>query len=68
LIIVLAAVALAAFTSGWVLRDAQARDLGWRKAVTWAVLSVMEWPVFLLLYRRARPRTTVGTRPPRVLE
>jgi hypothetical protein len=66
-IILLAAVAVAAFTSGWVLRDAQARGLGWRKAATWAVLSVMEWPLFLLLYRLARPRTTVGTRPPREL-
>jgi hypothetical protein len=67
-IVLVAAVALAAFTSGWVLRDAQARGLERRKAVTWAVLSVMEWPIFLLLYRRARPRTTVGTRPPRTFD
>jgi hypothetical protein len=64
-IILLAVVSLAAFTSGWVLRDAQARGLGRRKATTWAALALIEWPLFLLLYRLVRPRTTVGDRPSR---
>jgi hypothetical protein len=66
-IALIAVVSLAAFTSGWVLRDAQARGLGRRKAATWAALQLMEWPVFLLLYRLVRPRTTVGDRPSREL-
>jgi hypothetical protein len=68
MIVLIVVVTLVAFTSGWVLRDAQARGLGRRKAATWAALQVMEWPVFLLLYRLARPRTTVGTRPPSDLD
>jgi hypothetical protein len=60
----LVAVAVVSFTGGWVLRDARARGLPLRKALTWAALSSQEWPLFLLLYRRVRPRRTVGDREP----
>ena len=46
----------ASFSSGWVLRDAQARGIPTRKAFTWAALQFVEFPVFLWLYRRIRPR------------
>ncbi len=56
-----AAAVAAAFTvcgisAGWVFRDARARGLPVRKAATWAVLQFSEWPLFLVLYRRIRPR------------
>jgi hypothetical protein len=54
--LVLAAVAVLAFTAGWVFRDARARGLPLRKALTWAALTTQEWPLLLLLYRRTRPR------------
>lgn len=49
-------VAAASFSAGWVLRDARARGIPPRKAFTWAALQFVEWPVFLWLYRRIRPR------------
>jgi hypothetical protein len=48
----------AAFSTGWVLRDAQARELPRRKALTWAALQWIEFPLFLWLYRRIRPKHT----------
>ncbi len=57
------AVAIVSFTAGWVFRDARARGLPLRKAVTWAVLATQEWPLLLLLYRRIRPRRVRGDRP-----
>ena len=42
-------------SAGWVFRDARARGIPARKALTWAVLQGVEWPLFLVLYRRARP-------------
>jgi hypothetical protein len=60
LALLLLAVATVSFTAGWVFRDARARGLPLRKAFTWAVLSSQEWPLFLLLYRRVRPRRLRG--------
>jgi drug/metabolite transporter (DMT)-like permease len=54
--IMLALVGAASFSAGWVLRDAQARGIPTRKARTWAALQFVEFPVFLWLYRRIRPR------------
>ncbi|MBV9661744.1 MAG: hypothetical protein JO337_11360 [Acidimicrobiales bacterium] len=59
----LVAVATVSFTAGWVFRDARARGLPMRKAMTWAVLVTQEWPLLLLLYRRIRPRRLRGDRP-----
>lgn len=56
LVVVLTAVGVVSFTGGWVFRDARARGLPLRKALTWAVLSSQEWPLGFLLYRRVRPR------------
>ena len=53
LLVIIAAVA---FSTGWVLRDAQARGLPRRKALTWAALQWIEFPLFLWLYRRIRPK------------
>jgi hypothetical protein len=55
-LIALAFVVAAAFSTGWVLRDAQARGLPRRKALTWAALQWIEFPLFLWLYRRIRPK------------
>jgi hypothetical protein len=55
-LIVLVLVSAAAFSTGWVLRDAQARGLPRRKALTWAALQWIEFPLFLWLYRRIRPK------------
>lgn len=60
LAVLLVAVSVVSFTAGWVFRDARARGLPLRKAVTWAVLSSQEWPLLLLLYRRVRPRRVRG--------
>jgi hypothetical protein len=60
LTVLLAAVAVVSFTAGWVFRDARARGLPLRKAVTWSVLSSQEWPLLFLLYRRVRPRRVRG--------
>ena len=54
-VVAIAAIAIVSFSSGWVLRDARARGLPTRKAVTWAALQGVEWPLFLWLYHRARP-------------
>jgi len=54
--VVMVAVATCAFVAGWVFRDARARGLPMRKALTWAALQGVDWPMFLWLYRRARPR------------
>jgi hypothetical protein len=56
----LVAVSVVSATAGWVFRDAQARGLPMRKALTWAALASQEWPLFLLLYRRIRPRGLRG--------
>ena len=55
-LIVVVLVGAAAFSTGWVLRDARARGLPRRKALTWAALQWVEFPLFLWLYRRIRPR------------
>jgi hypothetical protein len=55
-LIVLVLVSAAAVSTGWVLRDAQARGLPRRKALTWAALQWIEFPLFLWLYRRIRPK------------
>jgi hypothetical protein len=52
---VAAACALVGFSAGWVFRDARARGVPLRKAVAWAALQGIDWPIFLVLYRRARP-------------
>jgi hypothetical protein len=59
----LVAVSVGSASAGWVARDARARGLPMRKALTWAVLSTQEWPLFLLLYRRVRPRRLRGEQP-----
>jgi hypothetical protein len=58
-LIVIALVSAASFCAGWVLRDAKARGIPRRKAFTWAALQFVEWPLFLWLYHRARPKHTV---------
>lgn len=55
LVVVLVAVS---FSTGWVFRDATARGLPRRKALTWAALQWIEFPLFLWLYRRIRPKGT----------
>lgn len=55
-VIVLVLVSMAAFSTGWVIRDASARGIPRRKALTWAALQWVEFPLFLWLYRRARPK------------
>jgi hypothetical protein len=51
-------VAAAAVSSVWVIRDAHLRNIPRRKALTWAALQWIEFPLFLWLYRRARPKGT----------
>lgn len=60
LVVLLVALAVVSFTAGWVFRDARARGLPLRKALTWAALSSQEWPLLFLLYRRVRPRRLRG--------
>lgn len=60
LVVLLVAVSAASASAGWVFGDARARGLPLRKALTWAALQAVEWPVFLLLYRRIRPRRLRG--------
>lgn len=55
-LIVLVLVSAVAFSTGWVLRDAQARGIPRRKTFTWAALQWVEFPLFLWLYRRIRPK------------
>ncbi len=57
-LIAIAVVGAASFCAGWVLRDAKARRIPRRKAFTWAALQFVEWPLFLWLYHRARPKRT----------
>jgi hypothetical protein len=61
-VIAIALVAAAALSSVWVIRDASLRNIPRRKALTWAALQWIEFPLFLWLYRRARPKT-VRSRP-----
>jgi hypothetical protein len=63
LTVLLIAVSVVSVSAGWVFRDARARGLPIRKAVTWAVLSTQEWPLVLLLCRRIRPRRLRGEDP-----
>jgi hypothetical protein len=49
-------VSAAAFSTGWVLHDAHARGIPRRKALIWAALQWVEFPLFLWLYRRIRPK------------
>jgi hypothetical protein len=56
IVILVAVVALVTFAAGWVLADARARGLPRRKALTWAALQGVEFPLFFWLYRRIRPR------------
>lgn len=70
-VVAIVLVSAAAFSTGWVLRDAKARGLPRRKALTWAVLQWVEFPLFLWLYRRIRPKrrrdapeTGTGSSPP----
>ncbi|MGH3003660.1 MAG: hypothetical protein ACRDM1_13530 [Gaiellaceae bacterium] len=51
---------MVSLTAGWVFRDARARGLPLRKALTWAALSSQEWPLLFFLYRRVRPRHVRG--------
>ena len=60
LTVLLIAVSIVSASAGWVFRDATARGLPRRKALTWAALSTQEWPLLLLLYRRIRPRRVRG--------
>jgi uncharacterized BrkB/YihY/UPF0761 family membrane protein len=60
-VILTAVVALVFFAAGWVLADARSRGLPRRKALTWALLQGIEFPLFFWLYRRARPRRIKGT-------
>jgi hypothetical protein len=55
-VIAVGLVAAAAFSSVWVIRDASLRNIPRRKALTWAALQWIEFPLFLWLYRRARPK------------
>jgi hypothetical protein len=55
-VLLAAVVALVFFAAGWVLADARARGLPRRKALTWAALQGIEFPLFFWLYRRIRPR------------
>ena len=61
-IIAVVVAAAVAFSSGWVLRDAAARGMPPRRALScaalqWAALQWVEFPLFLWLYRRIRPKT-----------
>lgn len=58
-LILIVVVGAASFGAGWVLRDAQARGIPRRKAYAWAALQFIEWPLFLWLYRRIRPKRIV---------
>jgi len=61
IVILVAVVALVTFAAGWVLADARARGLPRRKALTWAALQGIEFPLFFWLYRRVRPRRVKGS-------
>lgn len=55
-VIAMAAVGTVSASAGWVFRDARARGLPVSKALTWAFLQGVEWPIPLWLYMRIRPR------------
>ena len=59
-VILAVVVTLVSFAAGWVLADARSRGLPRRKALTWAALQGIEFPLFFWLYRRARPRRIKG--------
>lgn len=61
--LLLVAVSVVSATAGWTFRDARARGLPMRKALTWAVISTQEFPLVFLLYRRIRPRRIRGQEP-----
>lgn len=65
IILMVAVVAVVAFAAGWVLADARSRGLPRRKALTWAALQGIEFPLFLWLYRRIRPQRIKGDPAPR---
>jgi hypothetical protein len=56
--ILVALLTAATASTVWVFHDARRRGLPARKAATWAGLQWIEWPLFLWLYRRIRPRST----------
>jgi drug/metabolite transporter superfamily protein YnfA len=56
-IVLFVLVAAAACSTCWVLWDALRRGLPRRKALTWAALQWIEFPLFLWLYHRIRPGT-----------
>jgi hypothetical protein len=56
-VIAVVVVSAAAVSTAWVLRDARARGLPRRKALTWAALQWVEFPLFLWFYRRIRPKS-----------
>jgi len=64
--IVIVAVMVVACSAAWVFTDARARGIPARKAATWAALQGVEWPLFLWLYRRARPKGRRGSSQPQV--
>jgi hypothetical protein len=58
--VIIVLVSAVSASAGWAFRDARARGLPIRKALTWAALQGVEFPVFLVLYRRIRPRRLRG--------
>ena len=56
LMLAVTAAAVVSGSAGWVFRDARAHGIPTRKALTWAALQAVDWPLFLFLYHRARPR------------
>jgi hypothetical protein len=61
-VIVFVVVSAVAVSTAWVIRDASARGIPRRKALTWAALQWIEFPLFLWLYRRARPKRVRETK------
>jgi hypothetical protein len=55
-LIIAVAFTLVGASAGWVFRDARARGIPANKAWQWAALQGVEWPLFLVLYHRARPK------------
>lgn len=67
-LIVVVVVSAAAFSTGWVLRDAQARGLPRRKALTWAALHGSSFPCSCGCIAASAPRddaTRAAPAPPR---
>jgi hypothetical protein len=62
-VILFGLVGAAAASTLWVLRDAPRRGLPRRKALTWAALQWIEFPLFLWLYLRIRPKRKRGHAP-----